>query len=82
MDLANGPTSSLSCFNCDEDSPLAHTTEEAEELASSQGWVIGLGMDPCSNDTHMNAVYACQSCSSLLLDPLPIRPLGEKGKSL
>ncbi len=58
--------SACTCFNCDVWSPEAATHEEAEAAAAAEGWVIGL--DPSSKEVEVNAVYACDSCASLLID--------------
>lgn len=55
---------SYTCFNCEDSSPEANSSEYCDILATKTGWVIG----HCDGQGH----YACPECSTLLFDPLPI----------
>lgn len=35
----------LWCFNCDDNSPAAASTDECEDLAGRAGWVLGIDID-------------------------------------
>lgn len=72
---SNETISACTCFNCNEESPKAETLSQAELMAGSEGWVLGLGMDPLSDDEHLNAIYACRDCAALLIDTTSVSPL-------
>lgn len=60
----------LWCFNCDENSPAAATTDDCEDLAGREGWVLGIDIDGGGG-----AQYACAECAELLDDAHPVRSL-------
>lgn len=68
MKSAITPVSACTCFNCEDISPFAANTAEAE-AAAADGWV--LGVDP---DAGANAVYACSACADLLINTVPVTP--------
>lgn len=66
--------STCTCFNCDVDSPLASTSEEALLLAANDGWVIGLdtNQEIVEDDDTAGAVYACTVYAVFLADTVPV----------
>lgn len=60
----------LWCFNCDENSPAAATTDDCEDLAGREGWVLGIDIDGAGG-----AQYACADCAELLDEAHPVRSL-------
>ena len=60
----------LWCFNCDENSPAAATTDDCEDLAGREGWVLGIDIDGGGG-----AQYACADCAELLDEAHPVRSL-------
>ncbi|WP_329857680.1 hypothetical protein [Stenotrophomonas muris] len=60
----------LRCFNCDENSPAAATTDDCEDLAGREGWVLGIDIDGGGG-----AQYACADCAELLDEAHPVRSL-------
>lgn len=60
----------LWCFNCDENSPGATTSDDCEELAGREGWVLGIDIDGGGG-----AQYACADCAELLEEAHPVQSL-------
>lgn len=60
----------LWCFNCDENSPAAATTDDCEDLAGREGWVLGIDIDGGGG-----AQYACADCAELLDEAHTVRSL-------
>lgn len=60
----------LWCFNCDENSPGAASTDDCEDLAGREGWVLGIDIDGGGG-----AQYACADCAELLDEAHPVRSL-------
>lgn len=58
-----------------ESNGIAETLSQAELMAGSAGWVLGLGMDPLSDGEHLNAIYACRDCAALLIDTTSVSTL-------
>ncbi len=59
------------CYNCGVDFPVDDKRELALELAATQGWMSGLGTTEDDEDGELSTVFACKSCSPLLIDPAP-----------
>ncbi|MFL0351644.1 hypothetical protein D3C81_315720 [compost metagenome] len=60
----------LWCFNCDENSPGAASTDDCEDLAGREGWVLGIDIDGGGG-----AQYACADCAELLDEAHPVQSL-------
>lgn len=70
MSALAAQTHHLWCFNCDENSPGAANSDDAEDLAGREGWVLGIDIDGGGE-----AQYACAECAVLLDQAHPVRSL-------
>lgn len=63
-------THHLWCFNCDQNSPGAARSDDCEDSAGREGWVLGIDIDGGGG-----AQYACADCAELLDEARPVRSL-------